>query len=55
MFRGEFYVVEYEVATQGNSYSEIVPSDKIRCPNIKYLYTYSYLLIDAKCLFLVLQ
>ncbi|CAF1166271.1 unnamed protein product [Rotaria sordida] len=33
MFKGDFFVVEYDVATQGNNYSEIVSSDKIRCPN----------------------
>ncbi|CAF1148430.1 unnamed protein product [Rotaria sp. Silwood1] len=33
MFKGDFFVVDYEVTAQGNSYSEIVPSDKVRCPN----------------------
>ncbi|CAF5213735.1 unnamed protein product, partial [Rotaria magnacalcarata] len=41
MFKGEFYVVEYEVSTQGNNYSEIVPSDKIRCPNTNPPLTFS--------------
>ncbi|CAF3041917.1 unnamed protein product [Rotaria sp. Silwood2] len=33
MFKGEFFVVDYEATAQGSNYSEIVPSDKIRCPN----------------------
>jgi hypothetical protein len=37
MFKGEFFVVDYKVSAQGASYSDIVPSDKIRCPNTKYI------------------
>lgn len=35
MFKGEFFVVNYKVSADANEYSEIVPSDKIRCPNTK--------------------
>jgi len=35
MFKGEFFVVEYKVSAQGASYSDIISSDKIRCPNTK--------------------
>lgn len=41
MFRGEFFVVDYKVSAQGASYSDIVPSDKIRCPNTNPPITYS--------------
>jgi hypothetical protein len=37
MFKGDFFVVDYKVSAQGASYSDIVPSDKIRCPNTKYI------------------
>lgn len=37
MFKGDFFVVDYKVSAQGASYSDIVPSDKIRCPNTKYV------------------
>ncbi len=37
MFKGDFFVVDYKVIAQGASYSDIVPSDKIRCPNTKYI------------------
>jgi hypothetical protein len=40
MFKGDFFVVDYKVSAQGASYSDIVPSDKIRCPNTKYIYIY---------------
>jgi fragile X mental retardation protein len=33
MFKGDFFVVDYKVSAQGASYSDIVSSDKIRCPN----------------------
>jgi hypothetical protein len=36
MFKGDFFVVDYKVSAQGASYSDIVSSDKIRCPNTKY-------------------
>lgn len=35
MFKGDFFVVDYNVSAPGASYSDIVPSDKIRCPNTK--------------------
>jgi hypothetical protein len=38
MFKGDFFVVDYKVSAQGASYSDIVPSDKIRCPNTKYVH-----------------
>ena len=37
MFKGDFFVVDYKVSAQGASYSDIVASDKIRCPNTKYI------------------
>lgn len=36
MFKGDFFVVDYKVIAQGAGYSDIVASDKIRCPNTKY-------------------
>lgn len=36
MFKGDFFVVDYKVSAQGASYSDIISSDKIRCPNTKY-------------------
>ena len=36
MSKGDFFVVDYKVSNQGASYSDIVASDKIRCPNTKY-------------------
>jgi len=41
MFKGEFFVVEYKVSAQGASYSDIISSDKIRCPNTNPPITYS--------------
>jgi fragile X mental retardation protein len=41
MFKGDFFVVDYKVIAQGASYSDIVPSDKIRCPNTNPPITYS--------------
>lgn len=41
MFKGEFFVVDYKVSAQGASYSDIIPSDKIRCPNTNSPITYS--------------
>ncbi|CAF3567896.1 unnamed protein product [Adineta steineri] len=41
MFKGDFFVVDYKVSAQGASYSDIVPSDKIRCPNTNPPINYS--------------
>lgn len=38
MFKGDFFVVDYKVIAQGAGYSDIVASDKIRCPNTKYAF-----------------
>jgi len=35
MFKGEFFVIDIKNNAQGGNRSEIVPSDKIRCPNTK--------------------
>jgi hypothetical protein len=37
MCKGDFFVVDYKISHQGAGYSEILPSDKIRCPNTKYI------------------
>ncbi|CAF4674530.1 unnamed protein product [Rotaria sp. Silwood1] len=41
MFKGDFFVVDYKVSAQGASYSDIISSDKIRCPNTNPPITYS--------------
>jgi len=41
MFKGDFFVVNYKVSAQSAEYSDIVPSDKIRCPNTNPPITYS--------------
>ncbi|UJR30798.1 hypothetical protein I4U23_018316 [Adineta vaga] len=41
MIKGDFIVVDYKVSGQGANYSEIVSSDKIRCPNTNPPITYS--------------
>lgn len=41
MFKGEFFVVDIKNNAQGGNRSEIVPSDKIRCPNTNSPITYS--------------
>ncbi|CAF0911818.1 unnamed protein product [Didymodactylos carnosus] len=41
MFKGDFFVVDYKVSAQGASYSDIVSSDKIRCPNTNPMITSS--------------
>jgi fragile X mental retardation protein len=41
MFKGDFFVINYKVSAQGGEYSDIVPSDKIRCPNTNPPISYS--------------
>lgn len=41
MFKGDFFVVDYKSNAQGTVHTDIVPSDKIRCPNSNSPLNYS--------------
>ncbi|CAF0850062.1 unnamed protein product [Adineta ricciae] len=41
MIKGDFVVVDYKSGAQGTNHSDIVPSDKLRCPNTNPPITYS--------------